>query len=261
MSARALEKLHQRRRAEKRRRIQSATLGWVLAGLVLAAGVGVLADRLMDPTAFPIRELSFEGRFDHLDPEALRRKVAAAVDGNYFGVDLEAVERAAESLDWVEHAQVRRVWPDGLRITVAEHHLVARWGSDAWLDDKGEVVKVAEADKPEVLRLSGPDGTAGRVLARAREWSPPLADAGLELKALMLNDRRAWYAVVARPDAGSVFSVALGRDGVSERFQRFIDAFRALPEEKIGLIDHIDARYPNGIALRLKQAMNSKDSA
>lgn len=261
MSARALEKLHKRRRAAKRRRIQSATLGWVLVTLVLLAGAGVLADRLMDPTAFPIRQLSFEGRFDHLEPDALRRTAADAIDGNYFGVDLEKVEHAVESLDWVERAQVRRVWPDGLRITVEEQRLVARWGTDAWLNDKGQVVKVATVDQPDVLRLSGPDGSAGRVLERAREWSPRLAEAGLDLKALMLNDRRAWYVVLARHDAALVFSVALGRDGVGERFQRFIEAFRALPEDKIELIDHIDARYPNGIALRLKRAMDSKDSA
>jgi cell division protein FtsQ len=259
VSPRALERLHKQRRAV-RRRIQSATAGWILAALVLLAGIGVLADRLMDPTVFRIREVTFKGRFHHLTQDALKRAVAGAVDANYFAIDLTAVERAVESLDWVQHAQVRRVWPDGLRITVKEQHLVARWGNDAWLNDQGRVVKVAAGD-PDALRLSGPDGTGRDVLRRARSWAPRLEAAGLELKALTLNDRRAWYAVVAGRGAGPVFSVALGKDNVPERFNRFIEAMRALPKAKESLIDHVDARYPNGIALRLKQATESKDSA
>lgn len=258
---RALARLHQKRRAAQRQRIQRLTLGWALAALMLLAGGGLLADRLMDPAAFPIRELTFEGEFNRLDPDVLRRRVEDAVDANYFGVDLKAVERAAESVDWVQRARVRRIWPDGLQVTVHEHHLVARWGNDAWLNDRGEIVDIAAPGQDEVLRLSGPDDAAGQVLERARAWRSVLASAGLTLKALTLNERRAWYAVVARHDGTSVFSVALGRDRVAARFARFIEAFQALPAEKVARIDHVDARYPNGIALRLKQAMNSEDSA
>lgn len=257
MTARALEKLHQRRRAATRRRIQSATLGWVMLGLVLLAGVGLLADRLMDPTAFPIRELIVEGEFEHLEPGVLREQVGDAVDGNYFSVDLARIERAAESLDWVRQARVRRVWPDGLRVTVQEHRLVARWGNGAWLNDRGQVVEMSAPAQSELLRLSGPEGSADDVLRRAHVWADGLDAAGLQLKALTLNERRAWYAVVSRMQSGAIFSVALGRDGVPNRFQRFVKAYRALPAEKAARIDHVDARYPNGIALRLKQAMNS----
>lgn len=257
MTARALEKLHRRRKAVKRRRIRRATAGWAVAGLVLLAGVGLLADRLMDPASFPIRELTFEGEFEHLEPEALRAAVAEAVDANYFAIDLERVERAAESLDWVQRARVRRVWPDGLRVTVAEHRLVARWGNNAWLNDRGEVVAMSAPDQSALLRLSGPEGSADRVLERAHQWAPGLKAAGLELKALTLNERRAWYAVLARAQSGAIFSVALGRDGVRQRFERFVEAYRSLPADKTARIDHVDARYPNGIAVRLKQAMNS----
>lgn len=261
MTARALQKLHQRRRAATRRRIQRVTLVWTMSGLVLLAGLGLLADRLMDPAAFPIRELSFEGEFKRLDPEALREKVAESVDANYFGIDLQRVERAAEALDWVQNARVRRVWPDGLHVVVHEHRLVARWGNNAWLNEQGEVVEVAEVDRPDMLRLAGPGGTSDHVLQRARTWSADLKSAGLVLKALTLNDRRAWYAVLAREQSEAIFSIALGRDGVLDRFERFVKAYRALPAEKASLIDHVDARYPNGIALRLKQSTNSKDSA
>lgn len=261
MSARALERLHRQQRAAKRRRIRSATLGWVLAALVLVAGVAVLADRLMDPTVFRIRQVSFVGHFDHLKPEALQKAAASAIDANYFAIDLTAVERAVEALPWVQRAEVRRVWPDRLRITVREQHLVARWGNDAWLNDQGRVVNVAAKGMPGALRLAGPAGTGEEVLARARKWARRLDGAGLALKALTLDDRRAWSAVVAVPGSGPVFSVALGRDNVEGRFKRFTEAMGALPKNKVSQIDHVDARYPNGIALRLKQPTDSKDPA
>lgn len=258
---RALARLHRQRRTAQRQRFQRATLGWVLAGLMLLASGGLLADRLMDPAAFPIRELTYEGEFKRLDPEALLRTVEQAVDANYFGVDLKAIERAAESLDWVQRARVRRIWPDGLHVVVDEHRLVARWGTEAWLNDRGEVVEIAAPGQEEVLRLSGPADSAARVLARAREWGPVLGEAGLVLKALTLNERRAWYVVVAQNGGAPVFSIALGRDRVAERFERFVEAFRALPDDKAARIDHVDARYPNGVALRLKQSVNTDESA
>jgi len=261
VSARALQKQRQNRRAEQRRRIQRSTLGWVMAALVLLASGGLLADRLMDPTAFPIRELTFEGEFEHLDPDELRARVTEAVDANYFAIDLKTVERAAESLDWVEQARVRRVWPDGLHIGVEEHRLVARWGTDAWLNDEGDVVKLAAIEQPQMLRLDGPQGTADEVFGRARRWAGALQEAGLRLKALTLNERRAWYAVVARAHSGAVFSVALGRDSVTERFERFVKAFPALPADKAARVDHVDARYPNGIALRLQESLESEEPA
>lgn len=257
MEPRALAKLHKRRRAAIRRRIRSVTLGWAMAGLVLLAGVGLLADRLMDPAAFPIRELIVAGEFDDREHEVLQQAVADAVDGNFFGVDLDDVEMAAESLAWVQRARVRRVWPDSLRVTVEKHRLVARWGNNAWLNDRGQVVEMAAPDQSDLLRLAGPEGSAEDVLRRAHQWAEGLNAAGLQLKALTLNERRAWYAVVARAETGAIFSVALGRDGVPDRFGRFIEAYRSLPPEKATRIDHVDARYPHGIALRLNQAMNS----
>jgi len=68
---------------------------------------------------------------------------------------------------------VRRVWPDGLRIAVDEHRLVARWGSDAWLNEQGEVVKLAAVEQADVLRLAGPEGASAEENIELRRWHPP----------------------------------------------------------------------------------------
>lgn len=259
--SRAMQQRQRRQRAAQRRRIQRTTLGWVLLALILLASGGLLADRLMDPTVLPIRELDFQGELEHVEVDVMRERVAGAVEGNYFGVKLAKVERVVEAMDWVQRARVRRVWPDGLRITIDEHRLVARWGNDAWLNDNGDVVELAAVEQPDVLRLAGPEGTSSEVFQRARSWIPAMRDAGLELKALTLNERRAWYAVVARAEGGGIFSVALGREAVADRFDRFLNAFRALPAGKLARIDHVDARYPNGVALRLQQPTQSEEPA
>jgi len=259
--SRALQQQQRRHRAARRRRIQRLTLGWVLAALILLASGGLLADRLMDPAVFPIRELEFRGELEHVPTDALRERLAGIIEANYFGVDLERVERIVEAVDWVQRARVRRIWPDGLRVTIDEHHLVARWGNDAWLNDDGEVVELPAVEQPGVLRLAGPQGTSRAVFRRAAEWIPAMREAGLRLKALTLNERRAWYAVVARANGGGIFSVAVGRDSVADRFQRFLSAYRALSGDKASRIDHVDARYPNGIALRLQQPIEDEEPA
>lgn len=259
--SRALQQQQRRRRAAQRRRIQRLTLGWVLVALILLASGGLLADRLMDPAVFQIRDVELRGDLEHVETEALRERVTHAVEGNYFGVDLGKVERVVEAVDWVQRARVRRVWPNGLRITIDEHRLVARWGNNAWLNDNGDVVEIAAVEQPDVLRLDGPEGTSAEVFRRAVDWIPAMREAGLQLKALTLNERRAWYAVVARGDSEGIFSVALGRDSVPDRFERFLTALRTLPAAKVSRIDHVDARYPNGVALRLQQPVESEEPA
>lgn len=253
---RALEQRQRDHRSMLYRRLRSAALGWTMAALVLLAGAGLLADRLMDPAAFPIRTVSVQGELTHVQASAVRDKVVAAIDDNFFGIDLETIETAAESVDWVRRARVRRVWPDGLRIEIDEYRLVARWGNDAWLSNEGEVVKLSAPKKTGLVRLAGPTGSAPKVLRRARQWATRLHTAGLKLEALTLNERQAWYAVAARDD-GEIFSIALGRNAVAPRFARFLKGYQALADSKAARIDHIDARYPNGIAVRLKPPMTS----
>ena len=60
----------------------------------------------------------------HINKPIVKQQVLATVQGNFFSVRLEEVKRGFESMPWVRHANVRRVWPNGLIVSIeAIRHL------------------------------------------------------------------------------------------------------------------------------------------
>lgn len=260
MNERALAKLHKRRRAVRRRRLRRSSMGWVVTLLLTASALALVADRLMDPEAFAITEIEFEGEFQHLDPEHLNQVVTQAVKDNYFAIDLRQVEKVAETLDWVKGAKVRRVWPHGLHISIEEHKLAARWGDTGWLTQTGEVLYIDEV-KADLIQLDGPADAAFEVLSQSKSWIPKLDALGLELKKLTLNERRAWRLRVSPLESDTVFDVDLGMANPVDRFKRFFGAYSHLSAEQIDRILRVDARYPHGFAIKLKPSIQTKETA
>ncbi len=237
---------------EKRRRHARIRRGALLStagALLLVAVLAVTADRILWPGGFPVTEVYLEGEFNHISPQTLRSEVVAALDGNFFSLDLARLEAAAESLPWVYQATVRRIWPRGIRVVIEEQRPVARWGQDAWLNSDGEIVRLGKVAGSEMFPdLSGPETSAVDVLARYREWRTRLYKAGLQLRAVNMSERHAWRIRVHDPDADSTFDLLLGRRDLAGRLQRFEQFYRQLSTQQKPALQRVDARYPNGVA-------------
>jgi len=64
----------------------------------------------------------------HINKPIVKQQVLATVQGNFFSVRLEDVKRGFESMPWVRHANVRRVWPNGLVVSIEEQKPFGTWG-------------------------------------------------------------------------------------------------------------------------------------
>lgn len=230
------------------------------AGLLLAASLAVATDRLLQPGAFPVQRVSFEGEFKRVVPDQLEKAVQGQVDGNFFLLDLDKVKAAAKSVPWVDRVSVRREWPRSIQIQYTEHRLIARWGTRGWLNSNGEVVDLrgegADADLPH---LAGPAGSGKAIYARYRRLAPLLVrSANLRLTGLRLTERRAWIAYVApRPaqaGADTKLVLLLGREQLEDRLTRFVQAYRRALADRAHQIKQVDLRYPNGFAVAWKPA-------
>ena len=67
----------------------------------------------------------------HINKALVKRQVIETVQGNFFSVRLEDVKRGFESMPWVRHANVRRVWPNGLIVSIEEQKPFATWGGES----------------------------------------------------------------------------------------------------------------------------------
>lgn len=219
---------------------------WGLAlGLVLLPVVAVLngwlaADR------WPIEQLRVHAEYRRVDAEQIRAAVAPQATEGFFAVNLDAVRRAVEGVDWVAAAEVRKVWPNLLEITVHEHQPYARWSGDRLLSTRGQLFPVPEhgVDLP-LPELQAGDGQIAEMMRIHGLAAPMFALHGSELVGVRLSARGSWSFRLAD---GAV--VMAGRGDPMPRLQRFVPLLAELRQAERRPLQRADLRYANGFALR-----------
>ena len=243
-----------RRRVESRvARLKPPTFGsaWLrrvrgaLAfSLVLAAVYGVfkVAQLSLDQ---PVRNLVVEGAFQRVTPIQVEAAIAADLESGFLSIDLVQVRERVEALDWVDRANVGRQWPDTLIVRVTEHQAAARWGQAGLLNVRGELfTERSQHTFPELPSLAGPRGSERDVARRYLAVRGKLADAGLTLESLELDERGAWTLVL-----GGGQEIRLGRRDIDERLYRFFDVVAPTLTTDLPRVEYVDLRYTNGFAV------------
>lgn len=228
--------------------------GALALGLVLAA-VGLLR-WVQDPQTLPMRQLQIEGQLRYLGQKELQAQVMPHVRGGFFNLDVAAIQRAAQELDWVDRVSVRRVWPDTVRLHVQEQQPVARWGDGALLNPRGERFDAAGREVEEELpRLQGPAGREAALLEQYQDLARLLSAAGLRVTRLRQDPRRALELTL---DSG--LSLQLGRIEARQRVRRFLRAYPSLVASREETLQHVDLRYSNGFAVRWTARNGTQES-
>ncbi|MGA8006535.1 MAG: FtsQ-type POTRA domain-containing protein, partial [Burkholderiales bacterium] len=110
----------------------------ILTGIALLVFMLAGAQLLLRTTLFPLREITVRGTLAHTSAAQIEQATRGRIVGNFFSVDLAAVRQGIEQLPWVRQVNVRRVWPDGLEVSIEERVALAHWGDDALVDIHGE---------------------------------------------------------------------------------------------------------------------------
>ena len=232
---------------------------------VVMAVVGLLVWLSQRPV-FTLKQIQIEPvagqTLKHINKTMVKRQVAETVQGNFFSVRLEDVKRGFESMPWVRHANVRRVWPNGLIVSIEEQQAFGTWdGSDSntLINKYGElfVGRVSEVgDNVRLIDFHGPDDAGKEVMSlyeKANSWFKPW-DA--EVTSLALTERYAWHIKLSNG-----MKVEFGRDEESsdknlteERVARLFKYWPQVQEKWANRIDAVDLRYANGFAVHLASA-------
>ena len=233
-----------------------------LAGAALLAG---LAAWLVQRPTFALQavvvEPAAELPLQHVNRALLRSAGAARLQGNFFTVDLAAVRESFEQVPWVRRAQVRRIWPNTLRVGIEEHQPLAVWQDGRLVNRQGELfaANVAEAEaEGALLEFSGPPGSEAEVTRRWHELREQLAPLSVAPESLTLSARYAWSA---RLDNGTV--LLLGREQglpIAERVARWVSLAPTVQARLNREIAMVDLRYPNGFAMRAPGALDKASS-
>jgi len=233
--------------------ITRAMLGVVLLALLFAGYKWMARQPMFDLRVVQVRAAN-GGPLRYVDAATVRSAALPRIRGNFFSVNLNAARQAFETVPWVQHASVRREWPDKLIVQVDEYQALGTWG-----EQEGRLISVdgilftANLDEAEedgkLPVLVGPDDSAREVaqrLADLREWLAPVK---LTPSSLLLSKRYAWTAML---DNGIVLNLgrAHEREQLKARVDRFVSVYPQLAAALPGRIESVDMRYPNGLALK-----------
>ena len=232
---------------------------------VLMVCVGILVWLSQRPV-FALRQVMIEPvvgqTLKHINKPVVKQQVLETVQGNFFSVNLEDVKRGFESMPWVRHANVRRVWPNGLIVSIEEQKPFGTWGgvdSHTLMNTHGELFAGRVSDVGDGIQLidfHGPEDASKEVMRlyeKANAWFKPW-DA--EVKNLTLSERYAWHVKLSNG-----MKVEFGRDEensdktlTEDRVARLFKYWPQVQEKWANRVDAIDLRYANGFAVHLASA-------
>jgi cell division protein FtsQ len=218
--------------------------------LALVVCIGACLAALTWACNRPLRVIAMDGNFQRVSPVEIEKVVAPFLNTGFMTVDLAGIERAVETVPWVDHARVRRQWPMGVHVSVIEQIAVARWDESGLLNTRGELfVRAATHVPAELPRLSGPAGSETMVAQRFLAVETRMQEAGLRVAALRLDERGAWEM-----DLDNGVTVRLGRRDVEQRTDRFIHTAAGVIAHHVNEVTYVDMRYSNGFAIGWRAA-------
>lgn len=232
-----------------------------LLGLSLLLGaLAVAAYFVAEPVAElmdrPLASVKVEGDFYYISKERAMELISAEINADFLQLNLMSMKAALESEPWIEHAALVRRWPDALEVRITEQQPIARWGTEGFLNQRGELILVGNIDSLEHLPLlQGSAADAGKIMQQYQDLSQLLRSRGLEVIALKCDSKKSWRLMLK----GDV-EVAIGRDQVMEKMRRFMTIYDQHLNAVWQDVKAIDVRYTNGVAVQWQPDSEAKNS-
>ncbi|WP_418318697.1 cell division protein FtsQ/DivIB [Piscinibacter sakaiensis] len=232
----------------------------LLFALTALASVALVLWWLAQLPVFRLTAIRVDGDLSHNSEATIRANAAPKLAGTFFTIDLNAVQRAFESVPWVRHAIVRRVWPNQLAVTLEEHQPAALWiptgavekASDKLVNTHGEVFEanLGDVEDDDLPTLSGPEGSSRQMLTMLQRLDPMFGQLEWQIETLLLSGRGSWRAEL---DSGARIELGRGSDDeLHKRSERFVATVATVANEYLRPVQYADLRHRDGYALRLK---------
>lgn len=221
-------------------------LAWTLALLLVALPVVAVVNGWIGAERWPLRTLRVEGALKRVDGAQLQKALLPYARRGFFAVRLADAQAAVAKLPWVEHAEVRKRWPDVLQVRVIEHKPFAEWGDQQLLSEQGKLFPAAGIAVPKGLpKLDGPESRVADVVALFNQSRTLFAPGGNVVTGVVLDRRGSWSL-----ELSSGTHVVIGSSEAQLRLARFSRLLPQLLSQQREPLARADLRYTNGFALR-----------
>ena len=218
-----------------------------LIGAILLILVATFQGDDSPDTWFAIQKVEIEGRLNYVTEEELKSDYSSLIGQGLLSVSAADALILAKSSEWVESAEVRKVWPNILQVLVHEYVPLAYWRDEQLISTSAVVITPISMPDLSLPHLNGPKDSSDVVLEQFGLISQVLTSTSLRIFTLTLEPRGAWNVTFTNG-----VMIKLGREDVLERLQRFIAVYKSDLSGRIDQITSVDARYPHGVAVGWK---------
>jgi len=215
----------------------------ILSGVLLAGVVGAFVALIFVMNS-PVQVVRVSGELTLPERDAVKVAVLQRLDGGLLSMSLDDVVEGVLALSWPREVSVRRVWPGIVDVTVTKDTFVARWGDGGVLNSGGQVVDSAGPPDESMPLIRCANANGARAMQIFQMLGQVLADTPLKVAEVEEDALGEWRVTFTNE-----LTVSLGHEELLERIERFSHVYRKVIEDRIDQVDHVDARYRNGVAV------------
>lgn len=228
----------------------------ILVVFLMGIGAGIYygTDPLRELLERPLTRVAVEGEFVFVSKTRTSELISAEINDDFLQLDLMRLKQVLEQDPWVERASIGRRWPDTLVVRIVEQKPIARWGDVGFMNQRGEIVTVAEAASQlaHLPLLQGEVSDASLILRQYQDLVRLLRTRGLDVIALKSDAKKSWRMTLA----GEV-ELVIGRDQVMEKIGRFIRVYDRHLKDRWIEVKRVDLRYTNGVAVEWQEEVQT----
>jgi len=210
-----------------------------VCSVVMLLVTGIATWRMLDA---PIVSVTVRGNLDSAERLQVEEALSSNLHGGLLSVDLVEIRNALKELSWPRHVSVRRVWPEGLVVSLEKALVVAGWGKD-YLTIDGEVVQLA-AQQNELVLFNCRHMSPKAALELYQRLQRDVAAVDLKIAQLEENALGEWTLTFSNG-----INLNIGADELDARVQRFIAVYSSELSDRVDQVASVDARYANGVAV------------
>ncbi|TXR51999.1 cell division protein FtsQ/DivIB [Reinekea thalattae] len=241
-----------RRKTSNKRRLNLPWRQWFSSALKPAAVVLIIAllvvsisfIKRIDWQPIPVQQISLADPLAYQDEQGLRQVSDRFIGTSLLLLDIEEVQQSLQQLPWVKQVSVRKQWPGELEVLIEEHEPVAIWNGDQVLNSEGEPLE-RPANSLALASLVGPVGSEVQVMNQYLQFAQVFGQDGARLQEVKMHPRGAWQLTLENG-----VTISLGDEHLLARSRRVMKVLQ-LEAYKGSKIEYIDARYSNGVALKM----------
>lgn len=223
-------------------------LGYVFAFLMLALAV-IIGHRLYQQA--PIADIVVQPTgLTQAERQSLANLLKQQQTDTFFATDLSAITKASEQLSWLDEVRVTRDWRQGIVVQALPKQPVARFGSERFVDAKGEVFTPLEerrlADE-HWTTLQGDPSQAKSIMQQMQQVNSWFAPLNLTVEDMILTPRMTW---LIRFDTG--LRVVVDGENTTQKLMMLSQLLQTELHPRLNEMQVLDLRYKNGMAISWK---------